>query len=418
MIHYLIKNLRMIEEGRVLKYFRIGNFKRDFYNLILNNHLIRFFRAYQIYRFIKNKKIQVYKLKELDVGLRKVNNEKYNLIGDSNIYRIIEAYTKSKKDQKTQPEQYQIGGQWQKILMECHEGLIAAFKEKKINEIKKILANFGINKVSRGLSLSGGLPTNFVERIEWLNNFNLNHYYWKTLTSLGENPAEYVKEIGNLPGIEKSGKIILQPSFRMSYFASRIKNLLLPNKNPIIVEIGGGYGGIPYHLFNEYKCRISYLDFDIPEICVIATYFLMCSFPNKKFLLYGEKNLKNVNIEEYDILVMPNYAMKDLTDRCCDLVFNSHSLTEMDYFTVKEYISQINRIDRKYFLHANHEYGMEYVSLEGEVKKSVILNSAEVELPKIYFRRLYRIPEKIQNITLSFSRGNQMYFEYLYERIK
>ena len=35
-----------------------------------------------------------------------------------------------------------------------------------------------------------------------------------------------------------------------------------------------------------------FIDFDIPEVLVLAAYYLM-AFSDKKTLLFGEKNLKN-----------------------------------------------------------------------------------------------------------------------------
>ena len=112
---------------------------------------------------------------------------------------------------------------------------------------------------------------------------------------------------------------------------------------------------------------------------------------------------------------MPNYSIQDIPDKSCDLIFNSHSLTEMDYSSVKECLKQINRICRKYFLHANNEYGTEYNTPTGKPKKHVVLNSPEFELPKREFKQIYRFPEVIQNYGRIFKQFD--YWEYLYERI-
>jgi len=184
----------------------------------------------------------------------------------------------------------------------------------------------------------------------------------------------------------------------------------------VIVEIGGGFGGLAYHLFKDYNIKYTYVGFDIPEICIIAQYFLIANFPDKKFLFYSDLKLKEVNINEYDIIIMPNYEIKNLPDKCCDLVFNSHSMTEMNSSTVKEYLLQISRINKKYFLHANHELGYEYNSPSGGKKNVIDLNKSEFELNKNEYKILYKFPELLMN-TYYENYMTNTYFEYLYERI-
>ncbi len=337
-----------------------------------------------------------------------------NSINEEDIIRIISAYTCTKQDQGDQPKTYQIGGVWESILRISHQELIMALENEDIDRVKSILSNFTRNKISIGLSLFGGLPTTFFHKIRRVNLMNRNHYVWKKMTQLPDEVLEYPKEIGNMPGMDINGKLIIQPSHRLSYFAQRIQILVSEeNKRKVIVEVGGGYGGIPYHLFKNMDINCTYIDIDIPEICVIASYFLKSIFPDKKFLFYGE--VEHVDVKEYDIIIMPNYFIQELPDKCCDLVFNSHSLTEMDYSTAKEYLKQINRICKKYFLHANHEYGSEYSTSTGKLKKHVVLNDPEFELPKREFKQIYRFPELIQNDGREYKEFD--YWEYLYERI-
>jgi hypothetical protein len=234
------------------------------------------------------------------------------------------------------------------------------------------------------------------------------------MTGFSDSVLEYPKEIGNMHGMDAGGKAIMLPAFHQSYFAQSI-GTLLASKGPArttVVEIGGGYGSLAYHLFRDTKLTATYVSLDIPEMCVISAYFLRSCFPGKKLLLYGEGPVDAAALREYDIIVMPNFVLKELPPACCDLVFNSHSMTQMTPGTIREYLRQIDRTCTGFFYHANDETLR--LNQAGDAAY-VNLNAPEYELPADTFRRLYRIPELIRNdgyLSPEFSS-----WEYLYERI-
>jgi phospholipid N-methyltransferase len=225
---------------------------------------------------------------------------------------------------------------------------------------------------------------------------------------------EYPKDIGNFFGFEINGKLVIDIAPRLSYHAQEISNLLCEEQHPVIVEIGPGLGGIPYNLFKYFNSRCTYIIFEIPEVSVITKYFLKSVFPDKKFLFYGGSKIQDINLKEYDIIFMPHYELKNFPEKYCDLVFNSSSLTEMSHSTVKEYLVQINRICKKYFMHINEESAFMYKTSTGEIRATVDLNETQFELPD--FRRIYRFPALLGIPGSSY--GDYFYYEYLYERKK
>jgi hypothetical protein len=80
----------------------------------------------------------------------------------------------------------------------------------------------------------------------------------------------------------------------------------------------------------------------------------LSAFPDKKIALFGEIDLKNEDIHDYDAVVLPNFAMADLKDNSVDLAFNSYSLAEMSLNNVANYVAQFNRISSKFIYHINH----------------------------------------------------------------
>lgn len=354
-----------------------------------------------------------YHLKDLNHGL--LNATKGNeSIRDKDLLRIIRAFRLAKEHQKSQPKEYQVIGDWAVLVDEAHKDLTSALDKEDLPLLRQILGNFGRDKVSRGLSLSGNLPRSFLEKIRILHSMNRTYVIWKKMTDLPDSALEYPKEIGNMHGIDAAGRSVMLPAFHQSYFAARIGSLLREHagRRTSVVEIGGGYGSLAYHLFQDTPLNYTYVSLDIPEVCVLSSYFLMSNFPGKKFLLYGERDgITGAVMGETDCIILPNFAIRDLPDRCCDLVFNSHSMSQMDPGTIREYLRQIDRICLSYFYHANNETEEANLRKDG---RYISLNTPEFELPKEKFKKIFRFPELIRDdgyLSPEFST-----WEYLYQR--
>jgi len=350
-------------------------------------------------------------MSDLKKGLRESPRPIEKLSGDT-LVRIIQAYLAAKKAQPHQPAPYQVTGDWASIAGDHHRNMVEALERRDPGSLRQILDNFAREPISRGLHLSGTLPRSFLARVYLLKAMNRSYRAWKRMTALPDDALEYEKDVGNMHGMDSNGKSIMLPAFNQSYFAQRITELLKGKESGVtIVEIGGGYGSLPYHLFKNAGFPGRYRYLDIPEMCVLASYFLMSHFPGKKFLLYGEGDPSSPGVDAPDISILPNFCLKDLPDRSCDLVFNSHGMSQMAPETIREYLAQVDRISRRYFLHANTE--LESASLVREVNY-VNLNRPEFELSRHRWLRLYRFPELIRNdgiINPEFSS-----WEYLYER--
>jgi putative sugar O-methyltransferase len=305
---------------------------------------------------------------------------------------------------------------WDNILQQAHNELATALFEENFDDAQKILSEFGVNKISIGISLSGNNPSTYLMALSMLNEFNLARKIWKKNCELPDAVLSYPRDIGKISGITNKEQFTIIPAYRLSYFSQKINRLLdvNPENKNLVLEIGGGFGGIAYHLFKDTNFDGCYINLDIPEIAVISSYFLMMAFPEKKFLLYGEvAELTEDKIKEYDIIILPNLAFPMLPNEIADIAFNSHSLTEMNFSTVEEYLIQLARTTKQYFLHANHEYESEYRTPDGKKKKHVNFKNYGLKDSDL-FSLVYRIPESIQ------STGNQYetdsYYEYLLKR--
>ena len=178
-------------------------------------------------------------------------------------------------------------------------------------------------------------------------------------------------------------------SASLNYYARRSNAMLADVTDAVVAEIGSGFGGLFYYLLKENPKAIC-LDFDLPEVLVMAQYFLMMAYPQKRFLLFGEPGsqgrLTAKTMQAFEIILMPNFKLVDLDDDTVDLFLNFHSLSEMEPVTIGEYIRQIARVSGGFFFHENSQVARQigYGKLEVPVEK--------YPLSPQDFKLLYKMP--------------------------
>lgn len=331
-------------------------------------------------------------------------------ISHDKIKRIVKAYKLAKVDEINASDGFQIKGLWDEWISINFRELIFGLETENIELLEKLFNNIIREQCTIGL---GGYD-------EWIRYNSLfgrsyikevwNDYYNKLADIQGIVGIEFPK-VGNPCGVIFEGKIIPIESLRHAYRAEEIKNILSKQEKRIIVEIGGGYGGLAYQLALKLKkTDTKYILFDIPEVVAISSAFLLAALPENKIRLYGEMPLVGVN-KDYEICIFPHYSIESLEDNSIDLFYNSCSFSEMDGASARQYLSVIERCCRRYFMHDNHEVTFIFRQHDGSSSKNVI-GSKLIPSPDS-FKRIYK---KIRTHGLP-EDASFKHFEYLYERI-
>lgn len=240
------------------------------------------------------------------------------------------------------------------------------------------------------------------------------HKYYNYIKDLNYSLEDIeFPNVGNPTGVSTKNGIISIDTLRHAYFSIQIKNLLADIKNPVCVEIGAGLGGQAFQIISMIsEKKIKYIIFDIPEVLVLSSYFLMKAFPNKKIKLFdGNKNFKILDAQ-YDIELYPYFMFEHIPNDSIDLFFNSCSFSEMDEHHVKIYLKIIERTCKKYFFHDNHDTNFKFINSDGSISKNLIGSKIVPDLSK--FKIVYKKP-RIHG--LPEDRYDKS-FEYLFESIK
>jgi putative sugar O-methyltransferase len=284
-------------------------------------------------------------------------------IDDSSILkRIVKSYHKAKVAQRQAPHAFQVSNEWLPIYNRNLRAVMKALAEEDLDALATMYRNFFRDPCSTGLVglhfdmkkryLSGNVTKK--DKLLYLYDVLCRYKLWRSLLGDGYTVQNLVSsDIGNPFGLALDGVFVSHGSDYLHYYATELNRLVAGDDQPVVVELGGGYGGMAYYLVRD-SAKTTYVDFDLPENMALTAYYLLRAFPAMKIVLYGEEELSANTLRDNRIVLMPNFEISKLPNNCASAVFNSYSLAEMSADAIEEYIKQLTRISRKYFLHVNH----------------------------------------------------------------
>tara|TARA_S200000501_G_C20858984_1_gene758882 strand:+ start:122 stop:1267 length:1146 start_codon:yes stop_codon:yes gene_type:complete len=271
--------------------------------------------------------------------------------------RLFIFYRNMKIKEINNPEIIKPSSLWQNHINNDYKFLIDSFKENNLENFSFFLNNFGNWNNYLGIehnTLLKRYSKNFILKSYLKNEIFLKHYkIWK---DFGYEKKDLNKistpEFGNQLGAYIDGNFVTIGSFFNQIISKILLEHIKHKSKPIICDLGGGYGKLGYFLIKNFEDSC-FIDFDIPEVLVLAAYYLMSSFPNKKTLLFGEKEFEKKDSENFDLIFMPSAEITKMSENSVDLFVNKNSLGEMRSDTAKFYIEKINYCS-KIFFHMNH----------------------------------------------------------------
>jgi hypothetical protein len=321
--------------------------------------------------------------------------------------RIIRAYQKAKVDQKKADEAFNVSNEWRPIYERNLGPVMKALQSGDVPTLERMYQNFYRDPCSTGLV---GLPINIPnifsggsikQKFREYILCDVQHRYnlWKKRTGGKYTPTALSAPIvGNPYGYTVDGIFIRGGADYQHYYAHAIAELAKSPAGDIVVELGGGFGGLGFYLKRDNP-QLTYVDFDLPEAVALASYYLIRSLPNASIGLYGEVELMETSLARPGIMLLPSFEILKMPIKSVAVSFNSDSLAEMSPATIRVYLDEISRITKGYFLHVNHN-------------KNAVLSADEFGVEQRGFKLLNR---ELAGWTLGINPESDEY-EYLYER--
>ena len=349
----------------------------------------------------------------------KIISTNYKIPSDSSnekeiVKRIFNSFKKMKEDQSNSDEIYLPSSLWQDDLDYGYSYLSEAINKNDIDHFHFFLSNFGAWKRPTGIEYNSLIQKNSKSRIgrSYLRNgvFNNQMKIWNWFyNNSKDNASLNLPNHGNLQGAKIDNIFLVPGSYWNEIYGTTLSNLLVSKETPIIAELGGGYGKLAHYIIKNLNNFI-YIDFDLPETLCLAAYFLMMSYPDKKVLLYGENEIKD-DLNKYNFVFFPSFAIEKLEKDSIDLFLNRNSLGEMSGKTAKNFVKIIKTKVKKYFFHMNHNNVRNFYR-EGDHG----ILSDEYDISDKQFKLLFKYPD-LGHLTY---RGgldfNEDIFLHLYEK--
>lgn len=268
------------------------------------------------------------------------------------IKRLWHALLAAERDTGDVSVPYQVGANWKSFLTATRPEYFAFRQTGNLQELEGLLANFCRNNMSTGILGGRAAFEDYAVQPDMVSGIRQNFNVWTY--SIGDAPVHELASppIGN-PFGHWIDNVIVHPNTFLNHYRGRFAQKLLSNiKRPVIAEIGGGFGGFAYYAL-KFMPGCCYLNFDLPENLLISSYYLSLAYPDLRIHLYSGNEDMRALVDEYDIILMPQYTLPLLPDRSIDLFLNTISLSEMSYATICEYLQQIARATDGYFYHEN-----------------------------------------------------------------
>lgn len=353
-------------------------------------------------KFNHNNYEKDYDINLLYLGLK--DNKDVNTYDFTNIINLYNEY-----------KNIESSGVWKWINNKQNE-LFNALEKKDDEKLQHIFSNFFRNNIlSNGLVSHNLLDNNKTtkDKNRMDNFFNLilqDIDTCRELTKIDNISELDFPKIGNPYGILMDNNLIPSDQPRHYYDAKKIYDLTIDIDNPTIFEIGGGYGGLLINLFKIFKNKpFTYVNCDIFSTSMIFYYVIdnYLNIQNKanKISINTSNNIKNMkNTEQNVILNVFNNKFINFENNI-DLVYNSHSLSEMSKEHINFYMNIIMKNKANYFYHINADY----FPWKESYKNHIEINASEFPLQN-YIKLTHCISPWICG-------GNERYREFLYKNI-
>jgi len=271
--------------------------------------------------------------------------------------QIVKSYVAAKSVHLPQDSPYAPGAYWKLLLDREWRNYNEVIDRGDTEQLAVLLRNFFRNE-----ALSGFWgDTHMFEEFEATLDDDIRHatllrqfQTWRGL--FPKTPLKDLEalKIGNPWGYSIEGSVVYEPAFEYHYHSDYIRQLTENLPAPVVLEIGGGFGGLGYQI-RRLNPAATYIGVDLPENVLIQAYYLASALPSARILTYRAEmgDLTKEDIEAHDIILLPNFCLPNIPTDSCDFVINVRSFGEMPLPTVSEYLHQIDRVGRLWFFHEN-----------------------------------------------------------------
>jgi hypothetical protein len=266
-------------------------------------------------------------------------------------------FLEMKKQQAAVIPAYLPAPTWASILDSEWSAARAAIEIDDAPAFEKFLRNFFRNGGISGLWGDRRMFDIFANESPWSGIQRLSLFIRQFETWRREVPTGSIDDldeprVGNPWGYEMDGRLIVEPSLEYHAQAQRIRDLVADVEHPVVLEIGGGFGGLARQIFRQIP-GVRYIGLDLPENVVIQSWYLKRSRPDLRIAINQPEEANNLDHGNFDAAILPNWELPKLQLNRLNVVVNVRSFGEMNQSTLQAYFSEIVRLRPDWIFHEN-----------------------------------------------------------------
>lgn len=275
--------------------------------------------------------------------------------------RICAAFAQAQELANEYAEEYGATQWWQRVRHRSLSPVQKALSISDITALARMYARFFRDPCSRGLvswppGWEGASPRDDIDEAD-LRTMRDEALYrigcWRAETG-GRYPLAALEapDVGEPFGVWVDGTLVVDRTEYHHACASR--TAALAGAAGTVVEIGGGYGGMAWHLLQADAGK-RYIGFDVPETLALAAYYLGTAFPERSLVLCGEEGDDLTHLPPGSVALLPPWKMRCVPDKSVDVTFSSHLLCDLEAAARERYLAEIARFTTGYLV----DYGRE-----------------------------------------------------------
>jgi putative sugar O-methyltransferase len=314
-------------------------------------------------------------------------------------------WLRMKKQQSTVSPAYLPAATWGSILDSEWSGPRAALEAGDLTTFETFLRNCFRNGGISGLWGDRRMFEEFAAQsggsaLQRLALFVQQFETWRREVSQANLDDLDEPRVGNPWGYDIDGRLVVEPSFEYHALALRIRELVADVARPVVLEIGGGFGGLARQILRLIP-GIRYIGLDLPENVIIQSWYLSRSLGDRRIAVDDVSRANQEGLGDLDALILPNWTLPQLRLSQLHVVINVHSFGEMSRNTLDSYFAEIMRMRPEWIFHDNlgsprrdDVYGIsstEYPALDGYR----LIASSESRWPRYNHRSAYPCRENL-----------------------
>jgi len=252
------------------------------------------------------------------------------------------------------PYGWQPGREWAPVLEESWRPVLDALRTGDDDFLDGFFGGFFRSDAIAGLWGGSGMHQAFAKADPWNRacraSLFLRHFLWWKHSTDGNLDRIEAAPVGRPWGWSVQGRLVVEPTLEYDVEAQDILRLVEDIPHPVVLEIGGGYGGVARQILLRRPDAI-YLGFDLAENAILQTCYLEPALPGTRVALHDGDGFPE--LVPGSATLFPAWKLRDVPHGIVDVAANFRSFGEIHREGLEAIFAELARFEPRWILQEN-----------------------------------------------------------------